>query len=51
MINPLFQFVICHRGISGTFDPQFQLLQIETCTPELIIKVKIEQDGNYELSL
>ena len=32
------------------YDPKFQLLQIETCTPELIMKTMIEQEQNFELT-
>ena len=37
--------------MSGEYDPQFQLLQIETCTPKWIIKIIIYQDRNFELTL
>jgi len=36
--------------MSGEYDPQFQSLQIETCTPKLIVKTMIEQEGNFELT-
>jgi hypothetical protein len=34
----------------GEYDPQFQLLQIEPCTPELIIKTLIIYEGNFKLT-
>jgi hypothetical protein len=36
--------------MSSEQDPQFQLLQIETCTPKLTIKTTIKQEGNFELT-
>jgi hypothetical protein len=37
--------------MSGEYDPQFQLLQIKTCTPKSIIKTTIKQEANFEVSL
>jgi hypothetical protein len=34
----------------GECDPQFQSLQSETCTPELMVKTAIKQEGNFELT-
>ena len=34
----------------GEYDPQFQSLQIGTCTPTLIVKTTIKQEGNFELT-
>jgi len=45
-----FPFVICVRSMSGESDPQFQSLPIETCTPKLIVKTTIRQEGNFELA-
>jgi len=50
MINLSFPFVTCQRSMSGEYDPQFQLLQIETCTPKLMVKTTIEQEVNFELT-
>jgi len=50
MIGLSFPYVVCHRSMSTEYDPQFQLLQIETCTPELIVKTPIKQEGNFELT-
>jgi len=36
--------------MSGEYDPQFQSLQIETCTPKSIVKTMIKQEGNFELT-
>jgi len=35
--------------MSGEYDPKFQSLQIETCTPELIAKTTIKQEGALNL--
>lgn len=48
MIFLSFPFVICHRGMSSEWDPQFQSLQFKTCTSKLIIKITIKQAGNFE---
>jgi hypothetical protein len=36
--------------MSGWCDPHFQLLEIETCTPKLIVKKPIYPDRNSELT-
>jgi len=50
MMNLSFPFVVCHRSMSGKYDPQFQLLQIETCTSKLIVKTTVKQEGNFKLT-
>jgi len=50
MINLSFPFVVCHRSMFGEYDPQFQSLQIGTCTPELIVKATFKQGANFELT-
>jgi len=50
MIDRSFPFVVCHRSISGEYDPQFESLQIKTCTAILIGKTTIKQQGNFELT-
>jgi len=50
MIYHSFPFVVCHGSISSEQDQQFQSLQIEWCTPELIVKTTIELEGNIELT-
>jgi hypothetical protein len=36
--------------MSGESDPQFQLLQIETCTSKMNVKTTITQEGNFEFA-
>jgi len=36
--------------MSGEQDPRYQALQIEMCTPNLIVKRTIEQEANFELT-
>jgi hypothetical protein len=50
MICHSFPFGVCHRSMSGDYDPQFQLLQIETWSSKLIVKTTIIQEGNFELT-
>jgi len=32
----------------GEYDPQFQSLQIEACTPKVIVTTTIKEEGNFE---
>jgi len=34
--------------MSGEYDPQFQSLQMQTCTPKLIVKTTMKHEGNFE---
>jgi hypothetical protein len=36
--------------MSGEQDPQFQSLQIETCTAKFLVNVMKKQEGNFELT-
>jgi len=49
-INLSFPFAVCHRCMSSEYEPRFQLLQIKTCTPRLIMKATVHQDGHCELT-
>jgi len=49
MIYLSFPFVISHRSMSGEYDPQSHSLEITTCSPKLIVKTTIKQEGNFEL--
>jgi len=35
--------------MSGEYDPQFQLLQIQTCTSKFILRMTINHEENIEL--
>jgi hypothetical protein len=51
MVNLSFPFVVCHRTMSSEQHPHYQSLQMKTCSPQLIIKAMIKQDGNFEITL
>jgi len=51
MIYLSFPFVVCHRSMSSEYDPQFHSLQIETCTPKLLVKTTTKQHRNFKLPL
>jgi hypothetical protein len=50
MIYHWFALMICHKGMAGKFDRQFQSLRIKTCTHRLIVKTTIKHEGCSELT-
>jgi hypothetical protein len=50
MISLLFSFVVYHRGTSDPYDLQYRHVESKSYSSKLIIKVMLNQEGNFELT-
>jgi len=50
MIYLFFLFVVRHTSMTSKYPANFESLGIKTCTPKLIVKTTMKQEGNFELT-